>query len=347
MKEEQAHVERNGQLETRARGTEVDGEIETSQGYEAYPGVTLLDERDRQRQQLWKELQEVEREIMASNGYQVRSNLGLLKKSYFIFDTNYLMLRQALDEFEQPMVFSKLWEEKESKRLDMFMSDVVRLFHNYTAGAATLLSHIRTLQDNVIQGTHLSQEYQVREEQHLRSAPLPRFVEDLGNYMFHQELPFALAELNFGNQGNNIHVDSAIKLEVGKLGKWEQWSEKGREYLNMLDHKVKLYEIAEGHKAIVDNFYQWYVMRQSELHKEAFEELEELTDKRIHLQRKIMHLEDLLETAEQITIAAREEQEKRAMELEAERRMREQEKARADTLEGELDKARRSWWRRG
>jgi hypothetical protein len=59
-----------------------------------------------------------------------------------------------------------------------------------------------------------------------------------------------------------------------------------------------------------------------------------------------MHLEDLLETAEQITIAAREEQEKRAMELEAERRMREQEKARADTLEGELDKARRSWWRR-
>jgi hypothetical protein len=114
VKEEQAYVERNGQLEARTRGTEVDGEIETSQGYEAYPGVTLLDERDRQRQQLWKELQEVEREIMASNGYQVRSNLGLLKKSYFIFDTNYLMLRQALDEFEQPMVFSKLWEEKES-----------------------------------------------------------------------------------------------------------------------------------------------------------------------------------------------------------------------------------------
>ena len=347
MYKEQEYEERNGQRQAGTEVPEPDWEIEAGEGYQVYPGITLLDERDRQRQQLWSQLQELDCKIAASDGYRLDNKLSLLKKSYFAFDTNYLTLKQALNEFEQPMVFLKLWEDKNRNRLELFINDVVRLFQNFEAGAAALLDRIQALQRDANQGTDFSEEYRTRQEQQLRHTPLPCFVKDLLDYMLHNELPFALAELNFGNQGDGLEVSSAIKLEVSKLGEWERWSKKAREYLGALDHKVKLYDIVNEHKTIVADFYQWFVMRQSELHRDALEELKELTGKRRHLQQKITHLEGLLAAAEQTTITVREDQEKLAKELEAERQLREREEVRANGLETDLVKARRRWWRKG
>ncbi|MDQ3639103.1 MAG: hypothetical protein M3426_14130, partial [Actinomycetota bacterium] len=98
-----------------------DREVVPDEGYQVYPGVNLLDERDRQRRQLGGELREIEREIEASEGYRLRNRMNLLEKSYFVFDANYLNLRHVLDEFEQPMVFLKLWEERTRDRFDLFI----------------------------------------------------------------------------------------------------------------------------------------------------------------------------------------------------------------------------------
>ncbi len=98
--------------------------ISATEGHQTYPGVNLLEERDRQRQQLGRELQELDREIEASEGYRLYNRMNLLEKSYFVFDINYLNLKHILDEFEQPMVFLKLWEEKNRNRFDLFINDV-------------------------------------------------------------------------------------------------------------------------------------------------------------------------------------------------------------------------------
>jgi hypothetical protein len=344
---EQEYEQRGGQQQAGTNLPEPGWESEASESYQVYPGITLLDERDRQRQQLWRELQELDRRIAASDGYSLYNRMNLLKKSYFVFDTNYLALKQALTEFEQPMVFSKLWEQKNRSRLDMFTNDVVRLFFNYVAGAEALLKHIHVVHEDVNHGTSFSEEYRTRQEQQLRSAPLPSFVEDLLEYMLYKELPFALAELNFGESRGSVEVNSAIKLDVDKLSEWERWSEKVREYLDALDHKVRLYDIVSEHKAMVADFYQWFVTRQSDIHREALAELEELEGERTHLQQKMMHLEDLLEAAERTTISVREEQETLAKELETERELLEREKERADELEAALKNTRRRWWRRG
>ncbi len=111
-----------------------DREVVPDEGYQVYPGVNLLEERDRQRRQLGEELRKIEREIEASEGYRLHSRMNLLEKSYFVFDANYLNLKHILDEFEQPMVFLKLWEERTRDRFDLFIDDVIRLFHNYLAG---------------------------------------------------------------------------------------------------------------------------------------------------------------------------------------------------------------------
>ncbi len=165
--------------------------------------------------------------------------------------------------------------------------------------------------------------------------------------MLHKGLPFALAELNFGRIGSGVEVESAIRLDVAKLEEWEHWSEKGREYLDTLEGKVKLDDVVGEHTAIVAGFYQWFVLRQSELHREALQELEELEGKRRDHRQKIRGIEDLLESAERTAIGAREDRERLSKELEEERERRETERARAQELEADLERERnKGFWRR-
>ena len=317
-----------------------DREVVPDEGYQVYPGVNLLDERDRQRRQLGGELREIEREIESSEGYRLRNRMNLLEKSYFVFDANYLNLRHVLDEFEQPMVFLKLWEERTRDRFDLFIDDVIRLFHNYLAGGTTLLDHIDTLRDGLYGESRFSNEYQARWEEQIGAPPLPRFMEDLLVYMLHEGLPFALAELNFGRMGSGVEVDSAIRLDVNRLKDWEHWSEGGREYLDALEGKVKLADVVGGYAAIVSGFYQWFVLRQSELHREALGELEALEGKRRDHRHKIRGIEDFLESAERTAIGAREDRERLSKELDEERERRETERARAQELEADLERER-------
>jgi hypothetical protein len=317
-----------------------DREATPDEGYRTYPGANLLEERDRQRRQLGGKLREIDREIETSEGYRMRARMNLLEKSYFIFDTNYLNLRHVLDEFEQPTVFLKLWEERTRDRFDLFIDDVIRLFHNYLAGALTLLDHMDTLRDALYGETAFSEEYQARWEERIERPALPRFMEDLLVYMLHQGLPFALAELSFGRMAGGVEVDSAIRLDVDKLKEWEHWSEKGREHLGALSGKTKLHDLAKEYANTVAGFYQWFVLRQSELHHDSLERLEELEEKRWDQWQKMRRVEDFLETAERTASDARKDRERLSKELERERE-------RAERLEADLDHERsKGFWRR-
>ena len=317
-----------------------DREATPDEGYQAYPGANLLEERDRQRRQLGGKLRKIDFDIEASEGYRMRARMNLLEKSYFIFDANYLNLGHILDEFEQPTVFLKLWEERTRDRFDLFIDDVIRLFHNYLAGALTLLDHMDTLRDALYGDEGFSEEYQARWEERIGGPALPHFMEDLLVYMLHQGLPFALAELNFGRMGSGVEVDSAIRLDADRLKDWEHWSEKGREYLGALSGKAKLHGLVKEYADTVAGFYQWFVVRQSELHRDSLERLEELEEKRREQWQKMRRIEDFLETAESTATEARKDRERLSKELERERE-------RAERLEADLDRERsKGFWRR-
>jgi hypothetical protein len=317
-----------------------DREATPDEGYRAYPGANLLEERDRQRRQLGGKLRKIDFDIEASEGYRMRARMNLLEKSYFIFDANYLNLGHVLDEFEQPTVFLKLWEERTRDRFDLFIDDVIRLFHNYLAGALTLLDHMDTLRDALYGDEGFSEEFQARWEERIGGPALPHFMEDLLVYMLHQGLPFALAELNFGRMGSGVEVDSAIRLDADRLKDWEHWSEKGREYLGALSGKTKLHDLAKEYADTVAGLYQWFVVRQSELHQDSLVRLEELEEKRWEQRQKMRRIEDFLETAERTATEARKDRERLSKELERERE-------RAERLEADLGHERsKGFWRR-
>lgn len=128
-------------------------------GYQLYPGANLLEERDKRWRELTKELQELDRKIKSGKGYDALTTTTSLQENYFLFDGNYLNLRHILDQFEQPTMFLKLFDERDRGRLTLFIRDVVRLSHNYLAGAATLLDHTRVVNDELYREMSFADEY--------------------------------------------------------------------------------------------------------------------------------------------------------------------------------------------
>jgi hypothetical protein len=338
-KEREYEEELAAPAQIEVRSQEPDLETETGEGYQVFPGITLLEERDRQRQQLGSKLRELTLEIKTSEGYRIRNQINLLRKNHFIFDGNYVNLKHVLEEFEQPMVFLKLWDDKNRHKLDLYINEVVRYFHNYLAGAATLLDHTRAFIEDTRQEADLTGEYRQRMEQQFDQSPLPGFMRDLRYYMLHRELPFALAELNFSTEGGDMELNSAIRLDVAKLRDWQGWSENGRKYLEALDDKVRLSSVVNEYSSVITGFHRWFGLRQSELHRKALTHLEELDSEREHLQEEIKRLDDLFEVTEKATSSLREEREMLMTELRRERELTER-------LKADLEKARRSWWRR-
>lgn len=340
MNDEQPYGGSDGQDQrVLSEATQMEKKVEAYEHYQAYPGVNLLEERDRQRQQLGRKLHELDQKLEASEGYRIYTKMKLLGKSYFLFDGNYLALKHVLEDFEHPATFLKLWEKADRHRLDLFMSDVIRLFHNYLAGARTLLYHVRAFEGDEYRGTSFAHEYQRRVEQQVEGSSLHHFVQDLPGYMLHKGFPVALAELNLGSVSNSVEVRSAIELNVTELRNWEKWSDKGREQLNTWGNKVKLGDIVTEHASLVTELYDWFRTRQSELHQRDLEELAQLQSEREGLQQELSRLEDLLELTEKAAGTMQEERQRLIREL---TRARE----RANRLEADLEKARRPWWRR-
>jgi hypothetical protein len=319
-------------------------------GYQLYPGANLLEVRDKRWQELTKELQDLDRKIKSGKGYQASATTIFLEENYFLFDGNYLNLRHILEQFEQPTMFLKLFDARDLGRLTLFIRDVVRLFHNYLAGAATLLDHTRVVNDEVYRETSFADEYRQQIEQRFRDSPLPHFLDDLRSYMLHKGLPFALSELSFDRAGSGVEVDSALKLDVSKLRSWENWSEKGREYLGALDNKVKLEDVVEEYTSVVADFYKWFENRHYELNHEALGELKTLESKRDQLQGELRRLEDPLELTEKTVSGMREERRDLRDELENERRRSEQLEQKQRQVQQEVERleAERSkgFWRR-
>ena len=104
-------------------------------------------------------------------------------------------------------------------------------------------------------------------------SPFSHFVQDLRNYMLHNELPITSASLVVIP---DERIDSIIKLNVKKLRHGKKWSKEAKEYINSIGDEIRLDEIIDKYRSLVVNFYKWFGQRQSELHKNDFEEISRL-----------------------------------------------------------------------
>lgn len=227
---------------------------------------------------LGKKLSELEERMKVTEGRRIHLKIQALNSSYHVFAGNYHNLAVTLDRFGRLENSMELWAEDNRDELDQFMDEVTRLLHNFLAGAKTLVDHTRVFKNEMYKGKNFEKVYQEKLERDLSDSPIVSFVQDLRNYVLHKQLPITSAEFSFkGGKGDTIKdYDSTIKLNVDRLREWDGWKRKSRVYLDALDDKVKIKEVAEQYEVAIRSFYQWFGEQQTRLHRVEFDELSRL-----------------------------------------------------------------------
>lgn len=172
----------------------------------------------------------------------------------------------------------ELWRGDNREELDKFMNEVARLFHNFLAAAKTLVDHTRVLKNEMYEGQDFEKIYQKKLESDLSSSPVVRFVQDFRNYVLHKQLPItsAVFSISGGEDGTIKDFDSTIKLDVNRLREWKKWMSQSQIYLDALEDKAKIKDVAEQYEAAIRSFYHWFGDQQKKLHLTEFEELSRL-----------------------------------------------------------------------
>jgi hypothetical protein len=95
--------------------------------------------------------------------------------------------------------------------------------------------------------------------------------------VLHKQLPIASATLSLRGDGGTIKAfDNTIKLDVNELREWDKWKPESRVYLDSLDDKVQIREIADKYEGAIRAFYQWFGEQQGQVHRSEFAELSRL-----------------------------------------------------------------------
>lgn len=231
-----------------------------------------------QRQQLGQKLRELEEKIIAAEGYRIGMRLRALNGSFNIFYQNYYMLNDVLSNVGTPNSLIELIAKEDQTSLDKFESTIALVFHNFLAGAKTLVDHTRVFTEEMYRDTEFQREYQDQVSIDFADSPIVQFVQRLRNYTLHTRLPVTGAQVHFkrvGSQGQ-AELSGSISLNVNELRKWDGWNVKSREYLDAQGDKIEIKTIADQYYSVIRAFYDWFGARQSQLHHEVFKEFEEL-----------------------------------------------------------------------
>ncbi len=199
---------------------------------------------------------ELGKEIKAMPEYQLDHRLRMLDWSLSILVRNFQELWSLLRMCGDLQKVAPLWERGNRDRLPGAQAEVVRLLHNYVAGARTMVDHTRRLY------RHLSGErcwvpgYEERVAEDFAANPLVQFVEELRDFCLHYDVPPVVSRLQYTRSSGQLQP--SVRLERGKLKKWDGWSRLGLEYLNGQADDIELSEVVGTYHAKVMDFQRWF-----------------------------------------------------------------------------------------
>jgi hypothetical protein len=125
----------------------------------------MMSEKQRdaeKRRRLGKELDELEEQMKATEGYRLHLKIRALRNSYYVFEANYRNLTVALDRVGKIENLTTLWAVDNRDKLDRLLAEITRLLHNFLAGAKTLVDHTRVFENDMYKGKGFEKVYQAK-----------------------------------------------------------------------------------------------------------------------------------------------------------------------------------------
>jgi hypothetical protein len=234
----------------------------------------------------FKRYEFLKEQIESSEGWKIEAGTRNLGTSYYIFMSNYNQLKNGLELFDSK-ASSKLWAIKNRDKMDLFQTEIIRLFHNYLASVKSLVEHTRIIVREIHGSNEFSRECELKIKEIFGNSTLSHFIQDLRNYILHKGIPRIFARMK-PRESMKSEVTSSIMLELSSLRSWDGWKAKSKEYLNDAKDDLNLYEIIVAYGSLVIDFYNWFLKRQEELFKEELEITQKIKDEYNKMVLKIL-----------------------------------------------------------
>jgi hypothetical protein len=209
-------------------------------------------------------------EILGSDAAHIIMRMEVLKTNYYVYKQNYSQFEKYLQELQDDRVSGDVWVMGKEDLLAVRIREVMRLFHNYVAGVKSFVDHSRNLVKLNYSSSPFISEYQLKVNERFSNNPLAGFIEELRNYILHYQHPFSIVKIMSENVGDLAENPPSHKVYLYRddLLKWEGWTKKGKAFLGKAPEKIELLtEMATYHQD-VQAFYEWFIEKLEELHKE-------------------------------------------------------------------------------
>lgn len=159
--------------------------------------------------------------------------------------------------------------------------EVTRRVHNFVAAALTLVEHTRIFMRENYSGTPVLDCYQAKIDADLKDQPLARFVQDLRNYILHNELPDSEMYMNFESnpdQPGNGTLETGIHIRANPLLQWRNWSAHALTFIESCGEFVDIRTFAESYTDTILSFHNWLQGELDQFHSSDLDEFHGLQE---------------------------------------------------------------------
>ncbi len=227
-------------------------------------------------------------EIRNSNAIKYEGRIETLGVNFYVFDRNYKELRIFLEVVKKQENILNLWDLRNQHKLDIAISEILRLLHNYLASAKSLIDQTRVVIRDWYRETNFTNEYKTQVNSRFVNNSLSGFIEDLRNFSLHYSLPITHAVLSVqitDPKTGKGEVNFSFKLIKSALLIWKGWTEKGKTFLSTSNDEIDIEALSEEYYKQILDFHSWLVQRLQEIHKDDLLWLVQTRQKTINLMR--------------------------------------------------------------
>lgn len=214
---------------------------------------------------------------MSSKGMEYLNRAHSRSFTRNIFTGNATELMRALSSLTDPAEYAKSLGDEDLSKTHHIMREVSRLFHNFLAGAMTLVDHTRVFVDDFYLGTSVNKEFKSRVSRNFSDNKLTRFVQDLRNYMVHRGLPPLQRHLTMkpieGGQPGLATAQTGFQLPTADLQEWKNWKSDSKKFLDEAGENIDLISLVVRYRIVIETFHNEFDELLREYHKDDLEYL--------------------------------------------------------------------------
>lgn len=233
-----------------------------------------------------RKVQEVEREMMTSAGWNIVRSRNWIDNSRRVFLGNNFELQTKLKSRDTDKWLPFM--DVPSKEYGDYIDELDRLLHNYLASAYSLSCCMRQIMLRYWKGQPEEQEY--LDQTPFRKPGLPAFMFGLRNATQHERIPMTSSGVKGwrDKDSESLVAEAYFFLVVKDLQEFD-WSRSpaGLEYLNSLTDNPRLDEVAAEFTSKLLEFAEWFRDAFLRFHRKELSELEQLNLKRTEVGKPV------------------------------------------------------------